>query len=65
MSKVKVLGSANNLLYLFIFFGAKENERRVVKTHHYRKAPVSFGPTDYFALLKAAGILKTRYAQTV
>jgi hypothetical protein len=30
-----------------------------------RKAPVSFGPSDCLALLKAAGIFQTRFAQTV
>jgi len=29
------------------------------------KAPVSFGPSDFLALLKAAGILKARFARTV
>jgi hypothetical protein len=29
-----------------------------------RNAPVSFGPSDYFVLLKAAGILKTRGVYT-
>jgi len=28
-------------------------------------APVSHGPSDCLALLEAAGILKTRFAQTV
>ena len=32
--------------------------------HHYRKAPVSFGSSDSIALLKAAGILKTRGVYT-
>ena len=27
--------------------------------------PVPFGPTDFFALLKAAGNFQTRFAQTV
>ena len=36
----------------------KENEPK-------EKAPVSFGPSDSVVLLKAAGILKTRFAQTV
>jgi len=29
------------------------------------KAPVAFGPSDFFALLKAAGNFQTRFAQTV
>jgi hypothetical protein len=39
-------------------FGCKENEPK-------EKAPVSLGPSDYLVLLKSAGSLKTRFAQTV
>jgi len=33
--------------------------------HHYKTTPVAFGPSDFFALLKAAGNFQTRFTQTV
>jgi len=42
-------------MYIHFLCLPKENERRVVKTHHYRKAPVSFGTADYFVFIPLVG----------
>ena len=72
------LGSVNYLLYLFIFFGAKENERRVAYAtplqkgtlviRRYQVAPLVLRNTLRLYLLRVllefAGILKTRGVYT-
>jgi hypothetical protein len=37
----------------------------VQKNEPKKKTPLPFGPSDFFALLKAAGNFQTRFAQTV
>ena len=64
-ARSELIGSANNLFCLFIFFGAKENERRVVYATPLQKGTriirrFTAGPLDFFVLFKAAGILKTQ-----
>ena len=70
-ARSELIGSANNLFCLFIFFGAKENERRVVYATPLQKGTrvirrFTAGPLDCWSLcpervlLKAAGILKTQ-----
>ena len=55
-------GRVNRLcqsLDLSVHFFARPKKRTKKKT------PVAFGPSDFFALLKAAGNFQTRFAQTV
>ena len=47
------------LFDLFVHFFSRPKKRTKKRT------PVAFGPSDCLALLKAAGIFQTRFAQTV
>ena len=46
--------------YVRFLCSPKENERRVILPHHYRKGARSLGPSDFPALLDTAGNLQTR-----